>query len=66
MVTNQHRKELRPMIKKVATILKYSSEEGLYTQIEKRIKLAQLARQIRNMRRVTFSIMVVITLFVSI
>jgi hypothetical protein len=59
------RKEESPMIKKVATVLKYTSESGLPLHIAKRIMLAQFARQTRNRRKVTFSNMTVITLFMA-
>ncbi len=63
-VTNQDKKEARPMIKSVAAVLKYISEGGP-PQIKESTKLAQLTRQIRNIRRVIFSTMIVITLFIA-
>ncbi|TSC71169.1 MAG: hypothetical protein G01um101449_97 [Parcubacteria group bacterium Gr01-1014_49] len=51
-------------MKKVAAVLKYSSEEGLYTHKEKRIRLAQLTRQTKNRRNVIFSNILSITLLV--
>jgi len=61
VVTNQQRKEARPTIKKVAAILTYTSDEGSPPQIKESTRLAHPARQMRNMRKVIFSIIVVIT-----
>lgn len=55
------------MIKKVAAVFINTSEEGLsgpFPQITESTKLAQLTRQIRNIRKVIFSNIVVITLLV--
>ena len=52
------------MTKKVAAIFGYTSAGGP-PQKKERIKLAQLIRQIRNMRSVIFSNILLLTFFVS-